>query len=575
MILTRKFRYPYRSTVSRMVKYFAVFCLALTIYNVVDIRWTSKRRNRNWIESKSYYPYIKNAGKVSALGAMGKAAMLTDLDEIRLAKKIKKKESFNVLLSNQIALNRSIPDNRPKECHLIAYDLDLPSASVILIFNNEALTAILRMMWSIKNRSPSKYLHEIILFDDFSDKVELKEPLNDYVNDYFGSKLVKMYRSEKRIGLIKAKIEGARKSTGDILIFLDAHCEVNVGWIEPLLQRIKDKRNAVLCPFIDTIDDETLEYSTDPGFNVGGFTWSLDFNWIPVSPRVQLSIKSPAQPINSPTMAGGLLALNRNYFWEIGAYDPGMEIWGGENLEMSFRVWQCGGSLEFLPCSRVGHIYRSAHPFVWPEHLNDTHGKNSIRLAKVWMDEYVRLFYIHRLDLKDVDSEDLDVSDRIALRKRLNCKSFKWYLENVYPEKFVPDENVLAHGKVKNIATQICLDMLGKNTEKSQTLSMFSCQSRSSEELFSLAKDGKLRAEDSCATCNTTEPDNGAVIIMRNCEVEDDVLNIWNHPLKGGQLIHKFTKKCLDMGNRQSGQDLFLNDCADVPSQKWEFENYI
>lgn len=37
-------------------------------------------------------------------------------------------------------------------------------------------------------------------------------------------------------------------------------------------------------------------------------------------------------------MAGGLLAANRKYFLDVGGYDPGMDIWGGENLEISFRV---------------------------------------------------------------------------------------------------------------------------------------------------------------------------------------------------------------------------------------------
>lgn len=55
-------------------------------------------------------------------------------------------------------------------CKALKYDKDLPNASVVVIFTNEAWSPLVRTVHSIINRSPPDLLHEIVLLDDASDR---------------------------------------------------------------------------------------------------------------------------------------------------------------------------------------------------------------------------------------------------------------------------------------------------------------------------------------------------------------------------------------------------------------------
>uniref|UniRef100_A0A3B5Q0M3 Polypeptide N-acetylgalactosaminyltransferase n=1 Tax=Xiphophorus maculatus TaxID=8083 RepID=A0A3B5Q0M3_XIPMA len=364
----------------------------------------------------------------NAVGQFGQPVILPGSKNAEVMKRWNEGH-FNVYLSDQIPVDRAVPDTRPETCAQNLVHNDLPTTTVIFCFVDEVWSTLLRSVHSVLNRSPPHLLKEIILVDDASTKDYLKEQLDEYMSQF---PRVRIIRLKERQGLIRARLAGAAVAKGEVLTFLDSHIECNVGWLEPLLERVYLDRKKVPCPVIEVISDKDMR---------GIFKWPLVFGWSPVPEDViKKNNMKVTDPIRCPVMAGGLFSIDKKYFFELGAYDPGLDVWGGENMEISFKIWMCGGEIEIIPCSRVGHIFRGQNPYKFPKDRQKTVERNLARVAEVWLDEYKDLFYghgyQHLLDRKVIDIGNL--TEQIELRKKLKCKSFKWYLDNVFPDMDTP-----------------------------------------------------------------------------------------------------------------------------------------
>ncbi|CAG5117611.1 unnamed protein product, partial [Candidula unifasciata] len=143
-------------------------------------------------------------------------------------------------------------------CKNLTYDTTaLPTAGIVLVFVDEMWSALMRTVFSILDAGPIELISEIILVDDASQKDHLGQPLDDYIRIFNGK--VKVVRLPERKGLIAARLVGYENVTGEVIIYLDAHMEVNKGWLEPLLHRIKQDDTVIAIPHIDSIKHETFE----------------------------------------------------------------------------------------------------------------------------------------------------------------------------------------------------------------------------------------------------------------------------------------------------------------------------
>ncbi|GFY71583.1 polypeptide N-acetylgalactosaminyltransferase 2 [Trichonephila inaurata madagascariensis] len=399
------------------------------------------------------------------------------------------KHSFNLQVSDSIPVDRSIPDSKDPKCKNRIYSIPATySVSVVISFHNEARSALLRTIVSILNRTPERLLKEIILVDDFSD------------NDRDGLELssfpkVRVFRNNQRQGLTRSRMVGAQKSTGSHVIFLDSHCEVNTDWLPPLLHIVYEHPKALVSPVIDIIDADTFQYKPSSGDLKGGFDWALNYRWQTVS---QVEGKDPSESVffKSPVIHGGLFLANKSWFNELGGLDKGLDIWGLENIEISIKTWLCGGEVLTVPCSRIGHVFRSRHPYTFPPNGSlSTYLGNSKRVAEAWLDEYKYQFYDAKPQAKHHAISS--VEGILSLKRKLKCKPFQWYLDNVYPELKPMSKDIVAMGQLQQ--ENLCLQSQIIKENKT-TVALAGCATSKPEQEWHFAKSGELYQGKFCLT---------------------------------------------------------------------------
>ncbi|CAG0917354.1 unnamed protein product [Notodromas monacha] len=490
-------------------------------------------------------------------------------ERISLEGKLKKESEkrfgeheFDVVISDSISVQRSIPDSRSLACQARRYSQLLPNASVIICFHNEAWSALSRSLWSVVNRTPRELLKEIILVDDASYFNYTYDPRSGQSLQIFAQSFtnvtVRLLRSDERLGLVKARLLGARNATGQTLVFLDSHVECNRGWLPPLLERILASRSTIACPVIDVVSHVDFSYVSTNARNRGGFNWNLDFYWFPAG--ADGFNKNNNKRRGTPVMAGGIYAIDAKYFWQVGAYDEGMSIWGSENIEMSIRVWTCGGRIEIIPCSRVGHIFRGRNPVGFPEGVGRTVNRNKARVADVWLDDHANLFYGSLMvnDLWDDKLVSGDLAERFELRKRMNCHSFRWYLETVFPESKFPIDLTFI-GSIELHGSDLCL---GSDSVTNEVMLSRCRDPPGRRQLFVITGKGHLVQEGVGLQSTST-------LQLRMSKSYRDT---WN--FTGSKIILTSTSPPLCLASNVKSSTPSIADCGKKLGNKWNLKKF-
>lgn len=433
---------------------------------------------------------------------------------------------FNSIFNRVLSLDRILPDYRPSGCKYWHYKSEaFPKVSIIMALTDENEIILTRTLTSILLNTPRQLLAQIIVV--FQRTEEEKHFTRDAIlsrlrdnklhsknarlllnfdnsttghmpfmfGEAFDDSLIRVIVTGKPIGLAESLNMGVRSATGDVFVFLKSHIEVPHNWLQPLLAPILDDYRTISVP--NTVDMHPNNFKFDEPthdrLHLTFWNWGLQTHEfeLPIDadklkPEAFERIK--ALPYQLDLVTSLQFAISRDFFLQLGSFDPHYLILSQVNLDLSFKVRHFGGRVMRTPCSNVFTLRKTTGPDAITALFDEIYIANNYTfeekcflktLANRWIANGLNYFHriqptlteqfcrgaTNRYDLSSVSAVKASPENWLGNFRYLTKKGTE--MDSVLTDSFlgtVPAENAFT-GLLRNEAFSVCLHVEGDTVE--------------------------------------------------------------------------------------------------------------
>ena len=207
---------------------------------------------------------------------------------------------------------------------------------IVLTYNNKALT--IKCLKALFANTPKIYLDDVLVVDNAS-----ADGTQDYLKKQKG---IRIFLNKENLGFSKGNNFGASEAKGEILIFLNNDTEVRKGWLLPMLEIIKKKREVGAVGAKLLFPDGTIQHA--------GVVISED--------RIPRHIYYQDNPKKSyvnkereyKAVTAACVAIPKTVFEKVKGFDEEY-VNGLEDVDLCLRIRKAGYSVWYSPKSVVYH----------------------------------------------------------------------------------------------------------------------------------------------------------------------------------------------------------------------------